>query len=260
MARPVHPDRRPTVVTGASSGIGLATARLFAEAGYPVILGARRLETCATLAAEIRAAGGNAVAERLDLADAASIAAFARAAEDAFGPVEVVVSSAAQNVPGAALETAPEAFDELVQVNLGGAHRLVQAFGPGMQARRRGDLVFVSSDVVVRPRPQMAAYMASKWGLEGYIRALQMELEGSGVRAIVVRPGPTFTEMGMDWHPDTTAQVLAEWVRWGLARHGSFLKPDAIAAAVLNAVSAPRGVHLSVLELQPEAPITKESS
>ena len=114
-------------------------------------------------------------------------------------------------------------------MNLGGAQRLVRAFGAGMVARRRGDLVFVTSDVVAHPRPRMAAYVASKWGLEGFVTALQMELEGTGVRAIVVRPGPTLTGMGMDWDPEVTADVLAEWTRWGVARHSAFLRPDGVA-------------------------------
>ena len=98
-----------------------------------------------------------------------------------------------------------------------------------MVERRRGDLIFVTSDVVAHPRPRMSAYVASKWGLEGFVTALQMELEGTGVRAVIVRPGPTLTGMGMDWDPDVTGEVLAEWARWGLARHSAFLRPEGVA-------------------------------
>ncbi len=87
----------------------------------------------------------------------------------------------------------------------------------------------------------MAAYVASKWGLEGFVTALQMELEGTGVRAVIVRPGPTLTGMGMDWDPDVTGEVLAEWTRWGLARHSAFLRPEGVASAIAHAVAAPRG-------------------
>ena len=82
--------------------------------------------------------------------------------------------------------------------------------------RRRGDIVFVTSDVVERPRPAMAAYVTSKWGLEGYVRSLQMELEGTGVRATIVRPGPTLTGMGMDWDPAVTAEVIEQWADVGI--------------------------------------------
>jgi NAD(P)-dependent dehydrogenase (short-subunit alcohol dehydrogenase family) len=250
-----HPDRRPTVVTGASSGIGAATARTLAGAGHPVVLGARRVAVCEELAAQIRAEGGQALACHLDLADPASIAQFAKEAERAFGPVEILVSNAAKILPGTGLGTAPEDFEEVLRVNVGGAQRLVQAFGAAMVERRRGDLVFVTSDVVAHPRPSMSAYVASKWGLEGFVTALQMELEGTGVRAVIVRPGPTLTGMGMDWDPDVTGEVLAEWTRWGLARHPAFLRPEGVAMAIAHAVAAPRGTHLSIVEVQPEAPL-----
>jgi NAD(P)-dependent dehydrogenase (short-subunit alcohol dehydrogenase family) len=126
-----------------------------------------------------------------------------------------------------------------------------------MLGRHRGDLVFVTSDVVRAPRPHMAAYVASKFGLEGLVHALQMELEGTGVRATIVRPGPTVTEMGTAWDPDQTTAVLEDWVRWGFARHPAFLPPESIGAAVVAAVGAPRGTHLSVIEVQPEAPLPK---
>ena len=246
------------MVTGASSGIGAATARTLARSGLPVVLGARRTEACEEIAGEIRDAGGEAAAFHLDLADAASIARFAKEAEDAFGPVEVLVSNAARIMTGSGLETTPEDFEEVLRVNVVGAQRLVRAFGPGMVERRRGDLVFVTSDVVAHPRPSMSAYVASKWGLEGFVTALQMELEGTGVRAVILRPGPTLTGMGRDWDPEVTGEVLAEWARWGLVRHSALLGPGGVALAIAHAVAAPRGTHLSVLEVQPEAPLRTE--
>jgi NAD(P)-dependent dehydrogenase (short-subunit alcohol dehydrogenase family) len=255
-----NPVRRPAVVTGASSGIGAATARALAGAGHPVVLGARRIAVCHELADAIGAAGGEAVAFPLDLGQPDSITAFADKAAGAFGPIEVVISNAAQIRPGGALATSPDDFEEVVRVNLGGAHRLVHAFAPGMVERQRGDLVFVTSDVVAHPRPRMSAYVSSKWGLEGYVTTLQMELEGTGVRATIVRPGPTLTGMGMDWDPAATEEVLAEWSRWGLARHSSFLRPDGVATAIAHAVAMPRQTHLSVIEVQPEAPLDRKGS
>ncbi|HEY1652396.1 MAG TPA: SDR family oxidoreductase [Acidimicrobiales bacterium] len=255
-----QPARRPAVVTGASSGIGAATARTLAAAGLPVVLGARRTETCESIAGAIRAEGGEAAAFHLDLADPTSITQFTKQAEDAFGPAEVLVSNAARIMPGDAFETTPEDFEEVLRVNVGGAQRLVQAFGAGMVERQRGDLVFVTSDVLAHPRPRMSAYVASKWGLEGFVTALQMELEGTGVRAVIVRPGPTLTGMGMDWDPEVTGSVLEEWTRWGLARHSSFLRPEGVALAVAHAVAAPRGTHLSIVEVQPEAPLLRRGA
>lgn len=250
-----HPQRRPTVVTGASSGIGAAAAAALAAAGHPVMLGARRVEKCEEVAAGIRAAGGEAHVHRLDLAEAASVEEFAQAAEEAVGPIDIMVSSAGHATPGTALGTSPKDFAHTLEVNLLGAHRLVAALAPAMARRHHGDLVFVSSDIIRTPRPLMAAYMASKWGLEGFVRALQLELEGTGVRATIIQPGQTLTEMGTDWGPDATATVLGEWVRFGAARHSHFLRPPAVAAAVVAAVTTPPGTHLPLIEVQPEAPV-----
>lgn len=256
---PPHPDRRVAVVTGASSGIGAACASALAAAGFPVVLAARRHSVCEEAARSIRDAGGEAVAIAVDLADGKSVQSLAAASAEAMGEIDVVVSSAGDISPTTALETDEETFSRVLDVNVLGAHRLVRAFAPAMTERRRGDLVFVTSETVRVPRPHMSPYVSSKWGLEGYVHTLQMELEGSGVRASVVRPGQTLTAMGSDWDPEVTASVLGEWVRWGTARHDNFLRPGGVAAAVLAVVQAARGTHLSFVEVQPEAPLTKES-
>ena len=250
-----QPARRPAVVTGASSGIGAATALRLGQAGFPVALGARRTDKLDEVAARIRADGGEAVVHPLDLTDDDSVTAFAKAVTDDLGDVEVVVSNAGAVAPGTITAIDPGRFTRELDLTVVGAHRLVRAFVPGMQERRRGDIVFVSSDTAVRARPFMAAYSAGKWGLEGMVASLQMELEGSGVRASVVRPGPTWSEMGSDWDTDEAALVLNQWVRFGLARHPHFMKPTAIADAITTIVSAPRGVHLNLVEVSPEAPL-----
>jgi NADP-dependent 3-hydroxy acid dehydrogenase YdfG len=250
-----QPERRPAVVSGASSGIGAATALVLAAAGHPVALGARRVERCAELVGTIREQGGEAVAHRLDVTDDGSVADFAAKVVADLGDVEVVVSNAGRVGPGTIHEVPTERFADELDVNVLGAHRLVRAFVPAMVERRRGDVVLVSSDVAVRPRPFMAAYAAGKWGLEGRVQALQMELEGTGVRASIVRPGPTWSEMGADWDDTAAADVLDAWVRFGLARHPHFLKPEAVARAIATVVSTPRGTHLSLVEVNPEAPL-----
>jgi NADP-dependent 3-hydroxy acid dehydrogenase YdfG len=252
---PDNPAIRPAVVTGASSGIGRATAMALAALGHPVVLGARRVAECEDAAAAIRSAGGEAVAIHLDLADGDSVERFAAAAVDTLGGVEIVVSNAGQNMAGAVLDTDAASLEGVLSVNITGTHHLVRALLPDMVARRRGDVVFVTSDVAERPRPTMAAYVTSKWGLEGYVRALQMELEGSGVRATILRPGPTVTGMGMDWDPEVTGRVIKEWAAWGFARHANFMRPAGVAEAVCAVVGLPRGVHTTVIELQPEAPL-----
>ena len=255
MAKYFRPERRPAVITGASSGIGAATALTFAAAGYPVALGARRVAKLEEIAARIRDNGGEVAVAALDVTDADSVEAFSAAMTEALGDIETVVSNAGVAAPGVIAEVDSERFARELDLNITGAHRLVRAFVPAMIERRRGDVVFVSSDVAVRARPNMSSYAAGKWGLEGMAHALQMELEGTGVRASIVRPGPTWSEMGSDWDDDAAADVLNAWVRFGLARHPHFLKPQAIADAIATVVAAPRGVHLNLIEVSPEAPV-----
>jgi NAD(P)-dependent dehydrogenase (short-subunit alcohol dehydrogenase family) len=252
-----HPPRRPAIVTGASSGIGAAIALSLAECGHPVVLGARRTDPCEETAEQIRSRGGEAAVVELDLNSAESTTAFAEKALGLHPEIEILVSNAGAIEPRHLLDTEPEVFASVLEVNLTNAHRLIQSVGLPMVGRGRGDLVFVTSDVVRSPRPSMGSYVTSKWGLEGYVRALQMELEGTGVRASIVQPGPTMTGMGMDWDPGVTETVIEEWTRWGFARHSHFLRPGAIADAVVFALSAPRGTHIALIEVQPEAPIPK---
>jgi NADP-dependent 3-hydroxy acid dehydrogenase YdfG len=243
------------LITGASSGIGAATALALAAAGMPVALGARRTDKLDALAAQIRADGGEVSAHALDLTDDESVATFAEKVTADLGDVEVVVSNAGLVQPGTTYEVETSQFAHELDLNIVGAQRLARAFVPGMVGRQRGDIVFVSSDVAVRARPFMSAYAAGKWGLEGMAHAMQMELEGSGVRASIVRPGGTWSEMGADWDPELGADVLNHWVHFGFARHPHFLKPSAIGDAIATVVRAPRGVHISVIEVNPEAPL-----
>jgi NADP-dependent 3-hydroxy acid dehydrogenase YdfG len=252
---PAHPERRPALVTGASSGLGQGIALALGAAGHPVALGARRLDRCQATADEVRADGGEAVALALDVEDPASVTAFAKEAEAALGPPEVLVSCAGDVQPGTAAGTEPGEFLRQVDVNLLGPQRLVHEVVPGMVRRRRGDVVVVSTEAARAPRPHVAAYVAAKTGLEAFARAAQMELEGTGVRVGIVRPGPASSEQGRTWTEEAVVELTAAWNRWGLLRHPGYLRPRDVAAAVLAMVAAPRGTHLALLEVLPEAPL-----
>lgn len=252
-----HPQRRPALISGASSGIGAATARALAAAGHPVALGARRLQECEKIAAAVREEGGEAIAAHLDVGERGSVRDFVAAAEEALGPPEVLVSGAGDIEAAQVHEQDPDEFRDQVDVHLVGAQRLVHEVVPAMVRRQRGDVVFFGSDVTRAHRPRMGAYVPAKSGLEAMARTMRMELEGTGVRASVVRPGPTESGMGGGWDDEVTVAVLEDWIRWGLARHSYFLRPSDVASAVTTIVSAPRGAHFPLIEVEPEAPLTK---
>jgi NADP-dependent 3-hydroxy acid dehydrogenase YdfG len=255
------PADRPVVITGASSGIGEATARALAAQGFPVVLGARRLDRCELVVADIRADGGTAHAFSLDVADLDAISAFAKQCTDAVGDVEVLVSNAGMMQPAKAMEATTEQLLTHLQTNVVGTHALMQLLGRPMVERGRGDLVFITSEVVRATRPGVAPYVTSKFAIEGLITAMKMELEGSGVRISTVRPGQTLTEMGWDWDPDVIHDLLTSWTHFGLARHGDFLPASGIAAAVQAVVMAPPGVNFAVIDVEPvKQPPQKENS
>ncbi|MEQ6901561.1 SDR family oxidoreductase [Nocardioides sp. YIM 152588] len=251
------PAPTPAVITGASSGIGAETARVLARAGHPIAIGARRVDRLDALAEELRAEGATVVVAPLDVTDTGSVTDFEKVVTAELGGVGVLVCNAGHIATGASWQTDPEEFDREVAVNLFGVQRLLRAFLPAMIGRGTGDVVLVSSDTALRSRPYAAAYSTAKWGLEGLAQALHLELEGTGVRASVVRPGGTATEAGADWDAEAGLQVIESWQRAGIARHPGLLHPSALADMIGYIVAAPRGVNISCVDVNPEAPRTE---
>jgi len=250
------PKPRIAFVAGASSGIGAAIARAFGARGWAVALGARRADKLGEAAIEVEKAGGRAFAHALDLAEPASIDAFFDAAERSLGPVDVLVNNAAICVPGLLHEVSPADFQHEIATNLVGPALLARRAIASLLARGApGDLVFISSENVISPRPFQPGYTASKWGLEGLARTLRLELEGTGVRSTIVRPGPTYpTDFARGWEGTMLKRLLETWKRLGLQRHMRWIPAARVAEAVVTAVTVPAGAHLDVIQLMPEAP------
>jgi NAD(P)-dependent dehydrogenase (short-subunit alcohol dehydrogenase family) len=246
---------RTAIVTGASSGIGQATAVALGTLGWRVAIGARRVEKLAETATQITAAGGTPFVHALDVCDAVSVDAFCAAAEAALGPVDVLVNNAGVTWPGALSEADDDVHRRTIETNLLGPIYTSRRVVRSLLARDApGDVVFISSDVTVSPRPRMAAYGASKAGLEHFAHTLGMELEGTGIRASVVRVGPTLTGFGDGWDPDHFEELFAEWQKFGLQRHWDTLDPSAVARAVVMIVTSEPGTTIPLVELQPTPP------
>ncbi|OBI49359.1 short-chain dehydrogenase [Mycobacterium kyorinense] len=251
-----HPARRPAIVAGASSGIGAATAVELAGRGFPVALGARRVEKCQELVDQIKADGGEAVALHLDVTDPESVKGFVHQATEQLGDIELLVTGAGDTFFGRLDQISTDVFESQVQIHLIGANRLATAVLPGMLERQRGDLIFVGSDVALRQRPHMGAYGAAKAALLAMVTNLQMELEGTGVRASIVHPGPTKTGMGWSLPPESIGPMLEDWAKWGQARHDYFLRASDLARAIAFVAETPRGGFVTSMEIQPEAPLS----
>jgi NADP-dependent 3-hydroxy acid dehydrogenase YdfG len=243
---------RTAVVTGASAGIGAAIAHALGALGWSVALGARRVALLEEVGRGVEAAGGRAFAHALDVTDAASIDAFFAGAESVLGPIDVLVSNAGIGVPGRLHEVAVADLERELRTNLIGPMLVTRRALPSMIAGKRGDLVFISSMNVVEPRPFQVGYTAAKAGIEGMAQVLRRDLEGTGVRATIVRPGATRSEFGFGWDADILVRVIDSWKEWGFMRHLDMMEGEQVALAVVAAVTAPPGLHYDVIQVNPE--------
>lgn len=210
-----HLRDRVAIVTGASSGIGAATACELGSRGATVVLVARRARDLENQADAVRRAGGHAMVIVADLANAAEIEPVVQRTLTAFGRIDVLVNNAGifWRTPLAA--SRPEEVVRLVNVNLIAAMLLTRSVLPGMLARRRGAIVSVASlsgRVAMEP-----VYSAAKYGVRGFSLALRRQLAGSGVSASLVTPGNINTPMTAHVsarmpEPDEVAKTIADLI------------------------------------------------
>lgn len=191
---------RVAFITGASSGLGNRFARVLAASGAKVVIAARRIDRLTELAAEIAAAGGDALPLVLDVTDEASIIAAYDAAGERFGPVDTVIANAGSSTGASALGMAVDAFDQVIAVNLRGvfltaregARRMVAAGAP---ERGHGRVTIISSITAYHPTAGVAPYGASKAAAAQLGRNLAKEWAGKGINVNVLCPGYIVTEL-----------------------------------------------------------------
>ncbi|MEE4419818.1 SDR family oxidoreductase [Streptomyces bugieae] len=191
---------RTAVVTGAASGMGEATARLLASHGVRVALLARRAERLTELAAEIEAAGGQALAVATDVTDPASVEAARERVHAAYGQVDLVVNAAGVMLPNPITEGRADEWQRMLDTNVTGALRVIGAFTPDLiavaESGRTADLVNISSIGAHVPFPNYAVYGATKAALTYLSQSLRTELGPRDVRVTNIEPGLTDTELG----------------------------------------------------------------
>jgi short-subunit dehydrogenase len=182
------------IITGASSGIGAATARQLAAAGMRVVLVARRLERLLLLKKDIETGGGQAEVIAADLASEIDRNQVFEQVEDQLGGVDVLVNNAGIGWYGYYAEMPWETAREMLQINVGATMHLTSLFLPGMKLKNRGHIVNVGSIAGSFPNQGVAVYSASKSFMDAFTTVLYRELRGSKVNISVVRAGPVRTE------------------------------------------------------------------
>ncbi|MGW2917886.1 SDR family oxidoreductase [Streptomyces angustmyceticus] len=231
------------LITGASSGIGAATARRLAADGHRVFLGARRDERLETLCGEIGSAGGTAAFRRLDVTSAADLRAFVEAARTTYGRVDVVVNNAGVMPlsPLAALKT--DEWDRMIDVNVRGVLHGIAAALPVMRAQGGGHFITVASVGAYEVSPTAAVYCATKFAVRAISEGLRQE-SGGDIRVSLVSPGVTESELA-DHITDPAA-------RDAMTRYRAVALPaSAIADAIAFAVAQPPEVDVNEIVVRP---------
>ncbi len=207
------------IVTGASSGIGAATAREFARQGARVVLAARRADELEGVLSEITNIGGQAIAVPTDITDTAQVMYLVEHTREVYGRIDILVNNAGANWGKPLVETSANEITHLLQVNLLGMMVLTRLVLPEMQQSRRGAIISVgsvASHVALEP-----LYSATKFGVRGFSLALRRQLAGSGVSVSLVTPGNIRTQM---------TSALQEQMP----------EPDLVASTIVKLATSPR--------------------
>src|SRR3954469_21860389 len=241
-------EGKAVAITGASSGIGEATALMYAERGASVALAARRGDRIEALAARIEDDGGRAIALPTDVGDERQARAFVEHAYEHLGRLDILVNNAGVMLLGAVEGADIEQWRQMVHVNIFGVLYCTHAALPVMRAQGGGHIVNVSSVAGRRAALGAAVYNLTKFGVTGFSEALRQEALHMGVRVTVVEPG--FVETELQGHNEKNPVVMQATAKMR-EQIGDVLQPDDIAAAIAYAVTAPAHVNVAEVLVMP---------
>ena len=233
------------IITGASSGIGEATARMLAAQGAKVVLGARRTDRLESIATDIRAAGGTAEYQALDVTQQGQLAAIVQFTQNKFGRVDVLINNAGV-MPLSTLEQLKvEEWDRMIDVNIKGVLYGIAAALPVMKAQKSGQIINISSIGGHAVSPTAAVYCATKFAVGAISEGLRQEV-GGDIRVTVISPGVTESELA-DSISDENARIGMKEFR------KIFIPAEAIARSIVFAIDQPDDVDVSEIIVRPTA-------
>jgi NADP-dependent 3-hydroxy acid dehydrogenase YdfG len=240
-------EGRKAVVTGASSGIGEATALALAGEGAAVSLGARRKDRLDELAERINADGGPAHAFEVDVGDEAAARSFIEDAAKQMGGLDILINNAGLMLLGPIEGAETDEWRRMVNVNVLGLLYCTHAALPLMREGGGGHIVNISSVAGRQANMGSGVYNFTKWGVTGFSEALRQEAMHSGIRVTVVEPGFVTTEL----HEQNTNPAVLEGIEKMRERVGEVMEADDIARAIVYAVSQPQRVDVNEILIRP---------
>jgi len=237
---------KAALVTGASSGIGEATARALAAEGAAVALVARRRERLDALAAQIQAAGGQATVIAADLSDPAQARSAVAQAVTELGRLDILINNAGVMLLGPVADADPSDWQRMLDLNVLALMHCTQAAVQAMQGQGSGHIVNISSVSGRGAGPTSAGYSATKWAVGGFSEGLRQEVRLLGIRVTVIEPGVVATELTGHITHRATKDAYE-----GRIAQMTPLEPEDIAAAVVYATTQPGRVNVNEILIRP---------
>jgi len=237
-------ENKVILITGASSGIGEATARHLAAKGHRVVLGARRTNRLEKLAAEIRAAGGTAEYRALDVTNLADMQAFAEFALKRFSKIDVIINNAGVMPLSPLAELKIDEWNRMIDVNIRGVLHGIAAVLPHMTARKAGHVINLSSIGGFQVWPTCAVYSGTKFAVRAISEGLRLETKD--IRVTIICPGVVESELASTITDPATQAAMIDYRKIALT-------PDAIARAMAYAIEQPADVDVNEMIVRPTA-------
>lgn len=239
-------EGKVVVITGASSGLGEATARHLAQLGAKVVLGARRIERMDAIVKDIQAAGGQAVARAIDVTRREDLAALIKTATDAFGQVDVMINNAGLMAIAPISELRVDEWDRMIDINIKGVLYGIAAALPVFEAQGSGHFINISSVAGIKVfSPGGSVYSGTKYAVRAISDGLRHEVGGK-IRTTTIEPGAVDSELKLGSGHQPSAEVVKEFYKQAIPA-------QSVARAIAYAIEQPADVDINEIVLRPTA-------
>ncbi|MBN2516581.1 MAG: SDR family oxidoreductase [Deltaproteobacteria bacterium] len=230
------------LVTGASKGIGRATALRLGESGARMIIAATSIDLLQTLRKDLEGIGVECLDQRCDVTRLSDCESLIRQSLDRFGTIDILVNNAGVGFSGKIVESDPEQAEQMVKVNILGVYHMTRTVLPSMIEKRSGDIVNIGSVAGVKYSPNFSIYSATKFAVRAFSEALRNEVQEHNIRVTLVHPGMTDTPFFDSFAQKGSPVPLDK---------DKILRPGDIADAIHHALTRPDGVSLNEMTVRP---------